>query len=116
MSYTYALPVSFAPVSSRLAPTTTRVPEIATVSPKLSPSDGVGLCSVATGIGGAALPMSYTYALPASVAAISSPLAPTTTRLPEMVTAPPKLSHDSGVGLCSVATATVGAVLPRSNT
>jgi len=42
-SYTYALPASFAPVSSRITPITTRVPEIATDQPNESPEAGLGL-------------------------------------------------------------------------
>jgi hypothetical protein len=71
-SYTNALPALVAPVLSSGAPTTTRLPEIAIEWPKVEVGHGPGSFSVATGTVGVALARSYTYALPASNAFVSS--------------------------------------------
>src|SRR5262245_11690455 len=103
-----------AAVSSNHAPMTTRVPETADAVPNRSLNAGLGLLSMAVGTVGVALARSYTYALPASVALVSSNQAPTTTRVPEMATEKPNWSPSPGFGLLSVAAGTVGVALARS--
>ena len=84
-SYTYALPASLAPVSSPFAPTTTRVPEIATELPKESLAAGPGLFNVATGTVGVP-PLDHTHTRSRRRSLPCHPAAPTTTRVPEIAT------------------------------